>query len=552
MIDLPPPLLLAQLATWQVVFYAVAAGVIVVAGAGLVGGSERALLVRKYLLRKLAPLFAALAVTLCSAMVIIVISIMGGFLDMMRNSVRSLTSDVMVLGDMTGFPHYEELIEQIEAITLPDRRGEPQPAVVAATPIVRTYGLVKLHGMVSTVEVEGVDPGSYAQVTDYADTLYWTGERLADDLRRQLDRERAHWPTDYIRAVEQKIEAMRGMDVRQYGMTLSAPQNVYEQEPYDGRQIPGMVPGIEIDKFNRRTTDGHYDSTENLALFQPATLTVMPLTLEGGAREPAVGEFVVSNEYKSGLYDIDRMRVYVPFGVLQAMLDMQAKQVAAAYDEQTGEVIGEAYERPARASEVMIKAAPGVSAEALRDAVDEVAQAFRQRYAADRFHVEVITWRDKHATLLNAVEKEKFMVTFLFGVVSIVAFTMIAVIFYMIVLEKTRDIGTLRAIGASRRGIASIFLGYGLVIGIIGAMLGAALASIVVFNINEIQDFLARTVGFEMWNAQTYYFDRIPSQLNPYEVTWIVTAAVISSVLGALIPAVLASRLDPVEALRYE
>ena len=72
-----------------------------------------------------------------------------------------------------------------------------------------------------------------------------------------------------------------------------------------------------------------------------------------------------------------------------------------------------------------------------------------------------------HAMALGAVQKEKGLLTFLFGVISVVAVVLILVIFYMIVLEKTRDIGTLRALGASQLGIASIFLGYAQVISLI-------------------------------------------------------------------------------------
>ena len=73
-----------------------------------------------------------------------------------------------------------------------------------------------------------------------------------------------------------------------------------------------------------------------------------------------------------------------------------------------------------------------------------------------------------------------------------------------------------------------------------------------VLNINEIQNFLGRTIGFEMWKPEIYYFDRIPSRLNWSEVGLILLVAVASSVVGAIIPALRAASLNPVEALRYE
>ena len=113
------------------------------------------LIILRYLRRKLVPMFAAAAVTLCTAMVIIVISIMGGFLEMMCDTARRLTSDVTVRGDLTGFPDYGTMLRQIGAL----------PEVEAATPIIATYGLLKLQGRVLTVEVQGIRPREFDRVT---------------------------------------------------------------------------------------------------------------------------------------------------------------------------------------------------------------------------------------------------------------------------------------------------------------------------------------------------------------------------------------------------
>lgn len=496
------------------------------------------LLILRYLRRKLAPLFAMLAVTLCSAMVIVVGAVMGGFLEQFAAAARQVNGDVTVQAGMHGFAHYQRIIEKIESL--------PEAAAAAAT--LTAYGLVKIEDQTHTIEVMGIDPADFDAVSGYRDSLYWTTRHLT----QQLDEEIELLPAG-MDDLRQRLEEGRGRleagDFRDHAMRFDVPPGWRAQQDDPALELPAAVLGIEVYGYGRRDERGQYHFAAS-PLRSPSsrqiTLTVLPVTRQGTFQEPMVRQAVVVNESKSGLYNIDSNRVYVPFAVLQAMLRMDAYE---RVDPRTGEQTG--VTAPARAHRITVRAAPGVSAALLQQAV-EAALADLRGELPDLGYVDVLTWQQSFAVMLSAVAKEKGMVMFLFGLVSVVAFTMIAVIFYMIVLEKTRDIGILRALGASRGGVAGIFLGYGLAIGIIGAALGLAIASQIVWNINEIQAFLARTIGFEMWNPQVYYFDAIPSRLDPVEVAWILSVAVVCSVLGALIPALAAARLNPVEALRYE
>jgi len=479
------------------------------------------MLIQKYLRRKLAPLFAAMAVTLCTAMVIIVISVMGGFLLMMRDAAQRLTGEVTVFADLTGFAGYEKLAEQLVAL----------PGIAAATPITRSFGLINMDGSVHPVEVVGIDPVGFNTVTGYFKTIHWRNK----DIQSYLD------------SLGGSGSGLEPIDVENAAQTFTIPE-IWAHPNVRA----GMILGIEITPWNRRNDDGKY----NVALARMGTsavLTVLPLTARGsfGAIEPARENLVVLNEFKSDLHEVDSNRVYVPFETLQRMLSMHPRETHERWDPETGEPIGEPTIIPGRASELMIKGDPGMKLAELKALVDAAVDSF-QAEQKQTGGLWVRTWEERHATLLNAVEKEKGLLTVLFGIISLVAITMIAVIFYMIVMEKTRDIGTLRALGASSQGIATIFLGYGLAIGIIGSAVGFALAATIVLNLNEIQDLLHRFTGFRMWDPKIYYFERIPTSLDPQEIGIILTVAVFSSVLGSLLPAIHASRQHPVEALRYE
>src|SRR5206468_12624163 len=166
--------------------------------------------------------------------------------------------------------------------------------------------------------------------------------------------------------------------------------------------------------------------------------------------------------------------------------------------------------------------------------------------------LRVQTWEELQAKFLNAVEKEKVLVTFLFSLISIVAVFLIFCIFYMIVVEKTRDIGIIKSVGATSSGVAGIFLGYGATIGILGAALGFGIGYVVVHNINTIHTWLGKALGVVVWDPEVYAFDTIPNTVEPARVFWILLIAILASIAGALVPAIRAARLNPVEALRWE
>lgn len=494
------------------------------------------LLISKYLRRKLAPMFAAMAVTLCTAMVIIVISVMGGFLNMMRGAARTLTGQVTIFSDLTGFDGHQEIAKRLMT----------QPEINAIAPLVRSYGMINLHKSVKTIEVVGIEPETFNTVTDYKNSLYWQNTHFQNMLKKQL-------PQEGLISAEMKKRyadyqaAYEKMDLNHAGMTFEIPENWVRE---DIKQ--GCVLGIAVNDWNSRDADGQYN-VANTALGLPVTLTVLPISQGGSIQtlSPAVRKFTLVNEFKSGLYDIDANRLYVPLKTVQEMLDMHEQKVWDKFDEQTGEPVGEPMIKPDRVSELMINGKEGVPLADVKAAVERVVE----QYLAEHPNTPALwiqTWEERHRTLLGAVEKEKGMLTILFGIISIVAVAMIGVIFYMIVQQKTKDIGTLRAIGASRKGIASIFLGYGLAVGIIGSFLGLALAASIVLNLNEIQDMLFVWFDFKMWDPQIYYFDRIPSEMDPAEVTVIMIFAISSSVMGAVIPAIRAAIQDPVESLRYE
>jgi lipoprotein-releasing system permease protein len=139
----------------------------------------------------------------------------------------------------------------------------------------------------------------------------------------------------------------------------------------------------------------------------------------------------------------------------------------------------------------------------------------------------------------------------LFMIIAVAGFGILA-IFYMIVVEKTRDIGVLKSLGASGSGIMGIFLAYGLSLGMVGSGVGLLAGLLFVVNINQIAEWLGMITGEQVFNPEIYYFQKIPTLVDPFTVTWIVIGAMLIAVVASILPARRAARLHPVEALRYE
>jgi len=139
----------------------------------------------------------------------------------------------------------------------------------------------------------------------------------------------------------------------------------------------------------------------------------------------------------------------------------------------------------------------------------------------------------------------------LFMIVGVAGFSVLA-IFTMIVSEKFRDIGVLKSLGASDRGILSIFVTYGFLLGLVGCILGTGAGLLITEYINEIEAFLARITGQQIFDRSVYYFDKIPTNVDPMSILFINAGAVLTCVLFSVLPALRAARLHPVRALRFE
>lgn len=182
----------------------------------------------------------------------------------------------------------------------------------------------------------------------------------------------------------------------------------------------------------------------------------------------------------------------------------------------------------------------------------KVHEVARQLSAALGEDFGFVLWPDEHASLLNAILVEKNVMFYLLFFIMIVAAFGIMNSLITFVVQKTREIGMLKALGATRAQILWLFLSQSLIVGVVGVALGFALGMLAVHYRNGFLEVMRRLTGFELFPAQIYNFTKLPALIDPGDIAIICGSALLICLLAGLAPAWTAGRLQPVDALRHE
>ena len=254
---------------------------------------------------------------------------------------------------------------------------------------------------------------------------------------------------------------------------------------------------------------------ERLNVFPGDSLTLISaagaqLNAVTGTPVPRYYRYEVTAWFETGMYEYDNAYLYMPIG--------EAQTFAALGDAVTG--------IEARAAN--------------RFEADGVAEALRSSLVSYR----VVDWQEQNSGLYQALKLEKLVMGVILLLIVIVAAFNIVSSLTMVVRDKTREIGILKAMGMPARSIRRIFLAQGTVIGMVGTLIGAVLGLGTAIVIDRYK--------LITLDASVYLIDHLPIQIEFWDVLWIILASIMIAVLATMYPSLQAARLYPVEAIRDE
>ena len=463
------------------------------------------LLCWRYLRTRWIALASVVSVMLGVATMIVVNSVMAGFSAKMRDRLHGVLADVIVESrDYDGFRNSDEVMARIK-----DAAGDQ---VEAMAPTMETFALMKwsFHGQPITRQVQliGIKPLQRAETGDFADFL-------EDEKGRKI-------PPSFEISERIKLNNAQGFGQGQMLEDEKDPivreslKQLLDQQATDTGAILGYA-----------MAHAHIQG-KDYCIAPPGTRVGLIFPKSGDRPTVTADDALAVGYFHSGMSEYDSTHVYVPLEHLQRMRGLMDGQGNGAVNQ------------------IQIKARAGVDLDALALTIEAALEKLKPRYFT------VATWEHKQGPLLAAVAVEQSILNILlFFIIAVAGFGILA-IFSMIVVEKTRDIGVLKALGASTSGVRGIFLGYGLSLGFVGSGVGMVAGLLFVRYINEIERGLSVVTGRKVFDDSIYYFSEIPTLVQPATVVWIVGGALAIAVAASVWPAQRAARLRPVQALRFE
>lgn len=305
-----------------------------------------------------------------------------------------------------------------------------------------------------------------------------------------------------------------------FGSSSLSPENPFHFQPLDPNELMADIRPVLLG----------YELMKQLELRRGDEITLMT-----GKRDPkedklkAVSrKFVVVGGFRSGWQEIDAHLVYTRRQDLVGFLDISSD-----------------------VNEISVNLDDYKNSDIAKDLLDKKLND-KEMYLLRGKPYVVQKWEELRRSLLSAIRLERMVMTIIVSLIVLLAVVSIMIILILLVTEKTKDIGILKAMGASDQGIMAIFLCNGVFISFFGSLMGSGLGVWFSLKINTIADFIFQYTGFRLFPKDVYYLDRIPCSFSMENVATISISTLVLTLIFCAIPALKAAKMDPVEALNSE
>ncbi|MBI4432859.1 MAG: ABC transporter permease [Candidatus Omnitrophica bacterium] len=372
-------------------------------------------------------------------------------------------------------------------------------------------------GVISTISILGITVGVAALITVLA-----VMNGFDEELKSRIIGTRAHLVLekdgvfDETEEVAERLAAIGG--IAQMAPFIEGQALIQNQQWSSGVLVRGIDPPKEknVSKFYDYLVDGTLSDVPGGVVIGSELKKRMGIKMGSQVglvtqmkKKPA--PFVVEGVFSSGMYEFDANLIFLNWESASALFD---------------------FKNSTRGLSIALKNPE--DAKSVKGQIQDLLG----------FPYIVRTWMETNKTLFGALQLEKMVMFLILALIIFVACLNIAGSLTILVMDKTKDIGVLKALGAKPFSLMAIFAIDGFLIGGIGALTGCGV------GIGLCA--LLKKYSFIDLPREIYYMDKLPVSMDPADTAWVIAVALALSFLSALYPAVMAARLDPVKALRYE